>query len=255
MALLALGAALAALGAATQERSLPLGALRSGIEFAGEDVRTMQADDIANPGFLWVERGEALWRDDQGGASCASCHGEAAGSMRGVAARYPAYDSAAGAVLDLEARINACRANHQQAQPFPRESEELLALTAYVATQSRGLPIAVRIDGPARASFERGRALYTTRHGQMNLSCAQCHEQNWGRRLYAETLSQGHGNAFPAYRLEWQRLGSLQRRIRACFFGVRAEMPPSGAPELTDLELYLAWRARGLPIEAPGVRR
>ena len=255
MALLAAGAACAALGAAAQERALPLAVLRSGIEFAGADVRAMQADDIANPGYLWVERGEALWRDDRSGRSCASCHGDAAQSMRGVAARYPAYDGATGAVLDLEARINACRTNHQQAQPLPRESDELLALTAYVATQSRGMPIAVRIDGPARASFERGRALYTTRHGQMNLSCAQCHEQNWGRRLYAETLSQGHGNAFPAYRLEWQNLGSLQRRIRACFFGIRAAMPASGAPELTDLELYLAWRAQGLPIEAPGVRR
>ena len=253
--MLAAGAAFAALAAAGREPSLPRAALRSGIEFAGADVRAMQADDIANPGFLWVERGEALWRDDQGVVSCASCHGDAATSMRGVAARYPAYDGAAGAVLDLEARINACRANQQHARPFARESDELLALTAYVATQSRGMPIAVRIDGPARAGFERGRALYVTRHGQMNLSCAQCHEQNWGRRLYAETLSQGHGNAFPAYRLEWQSLGSLQRRIRACFFGIRAEMPVPGAPELTDLELYLAWRAQGLPIEAPGVRR
>jgi sulfur-oxidizing protein SoxA len=117
------------------------------------------------------------------------------------------------------------------------------------------MPTAVSIDGPARASFERGRAFYTMRHGQMNLSCAQCHDQNWGKRLYAETISQGHGNAFPAYRLEWQTLGSLQRRIRACLFGIRAEMPRPGAPELTDLELYLAWRAQGLPLEAPGVRR
>jgi L-cysteine S-thiosulfotransferase len=175
--------------------------------------------------------------------------------MRGVAARYPAFDVAAGAVFDLEARINACRLRHQDAKPFERESDELLALTAYVAYQSRGMPFAVTIDGPAHEAFDRGRALYATRHGQMNLSCAQCHEQNWGKRLYAETLSQGHGNAFPAYRLEWQTLGSLQRRIRACFFGIRAEMPRPGAPELTDLELYLAWRAAGLKLEAPGVRR
>jgi sulfur-oxidizing protein SoxA len=115
--------------------------------------------------------------------------------------------------------------------------------------------MSVAVDGPARTSFERGRALYTSRHGQMNLACTQCYEQNWGKHLYAETLSQGHGNAFPAYRLEWQALGSLQRRIRACLFGIRAEMPRPGAPELTDLELYLAWRAEGLAVEAPGVRR
>jgi sulfur-oxidizing protein SoxA len=157
--------------------------------------------------------------------------------------------------MDLEARINACRIRHQGTKPLARESDDLLALTAYVAHQSHGLPMAVRIDGAARASFERGRAFYNARHGQMNLSCAQCHEQNWGKRLYAETISQGHGSAFPAYRLEWQSLGSLQRRIRACLFGVRAEMPRPGAPELTDVELYLAWRAQGLALEAPGVRR
>jgi sulfur-oxidizing protein SoxA len=240
--------------AGAQDR-VPIDKSRSGLEFAGADVRAMQSDDFANPGFLWVQRGEALWRDTSAGKSCASCHGDAAVSMRGVATRYPAFDHASGAVVDLEDRIDACRVRHQGAPPFQRESDELLALTAYVSTQSRGLPMAVSIEGPAHASFERGRALYTARHGQMNLACTQCHEQSWGKRLYAETLSQGHGTAYPAYRLEWQSLGSLQRRIRACFYGIRAEMPKPGARELTDLELYLAWRAQGLPIEAPGVRR
>jgi sulfur-oxidizing protein SoxA len=241
--------------AQAQQRALPLNVLRSGIEFAGADVRSMQSDDLANPGFLWVERGEQLWRDATSGSSCASCHGDASASMRGVAARYPAFDATSGTVLDLEARINDCRVRRQKQNTLARESDDLLGLTAYLALQSKGLPTATRIDGPASAAFDRGRASYLRRHGQMNLSCAQCHDQNWGKRLYAETLSQGHGNAFPAYKLEWQTLGSLQRRIRACLFGVRAEMPPAGAPELTDLELFLAWRAQGLPLEAPGVRR
>jgi sulfur-oxidizing protein SoxA len=238
-----------------QERALPLSVLRSGIEFSGADVRGMQADDLANPGFLWVERGEKLWNDAAGGKSCASCHADASASMRGVAARYPAFDATSGSVLDLEARINDCRVRRQEQAPLARESDDLLGLAAYVALQSKGIALATRVDGPAAAAFERGRAFYNARHGQMNLSCAQCHDQNWGKRLYAETLSQGHPNAFPAYKLEWQTLGSLQRRIRACVFGVRAEMPLAGAPELTDLELFLAWRAQGLPLESPGVRR
>jgi sulfur-oxidizing protein SoxA len=241
--------------AQAQQRTLPSNVLRSGIEFAGADVRSMQSDDLANPGFLWVERGEKLWNEAAGGGSCASCHSDASASMRGVAARYPAFDAASGAVLDLEARINDCRVRRQKQNALARESDDLLGLTAYVALQSRGLTVAPRIDGPAAGAFDRGRAFYSQRHGQMNLSCAQCHDQNWGKRLYAETLSQGHGNAFPAYKLEWQGLGSLQRRIRACLFGIRAEMPPAGAPELTNLELFLAWRAQGLPLEAPGVRR
>jgi L-cysteine S-thiosulfotransferase len=254
---LALCLVLGAPFAGAQERVLPLSQLRSGITFAGSDVRAMQSDDLANPGMLWVERGGKLWNAPAGaaGRSCASCHGDARTAMRGVAARYPAHDAAAGGVQDLEGRIGDCRTRRQQAAALPRESDDLLALAAYVAYQSRGMPLAVRIDGPARAAFERGRALYMERHGQMNLACTHCHDRNWGRRLYVETVSQGHGNAFPAYRLEWQGVGSLQRRIRACLFGVRAEMPAPGAPELTDLELYLAWRAEGLPVEAPGVRR
>ena len=247
-------AVLSSPAASAQQRALPLDALRSDIEFAGADVRAMQADDIANPGLLWVERGEKSWRDTASGKSCASCHGDAVASMRGVAARYPAFDQAAGAVLDLEARINACRVRRQALKPLEHESDELLALTAYVAYQSRGMPTAASIDGPARASFERGRSFYTTRHGQMNLSCAQCHDQNWGKRLYAETISQGHGNAFPAYRLEWQTLGSLQRRLRNCLIGMRAESYAYGAPEYVALETFLMWRARGMPMESPAVR-
>jgi sulfur-oxidizing protein SoxA len=254
-----LAATLAPVGscAVAQERVLPLADLRSGIAFAGASVRAMQEDDLANPGLLWVERGERMWSEPAGtsGRSCSACHGDAPASMRGVAARYPRYDASAGTVLDLEGRIDACRQQRQGAPGLPRESEALLALTTYVATQSRGLPMAVVVDDAARPAFERGRAFYYERHGQMNLSCAQCHEQNWGKRLLAETISQGHGTAFPAYRLEWQGLGSLQRRLRACLFGVRAEMPTPGAPVLTDLELFLAWRAQGLTIEAPGVRR
>lgn len=249
--------ALHAVAAIAQERPIQPSALRSGLAFAGPDVRTMQAEETANPGMLWVGRGEQLWNANAGaaGRSCASCHGNARTSMRGVAARYPAYEASAGEVVDLETRIESCRTRRQQATALPPESDDLLALTAWVAYQSRGLPIAVSVDGPARAAFERGRAFYGERHGQMNLACTQCHDQNWGKRLLAETISQGHPNAFPAYRLEWQGVGSLQRRIRACLFGVRAQMPPPGARELTDVELYLAWRARGLQLEAPGVRR
>jgi len=242
--------------ALTQPRALPLDSLRSGITFSGADIRAMQADDFANPGFLWVDRGEKLWRDAPAGSqSCATCHGDAPKSMRGVATRYPAYQDSAAGVFDLEARINDCRVRRQNLPALARESDDLLGLTTFVATQSRGMPMQGSIAGPARASWERGRDFYYARHGQMNLSCAQCHDVNWGKRLYTETMSQGHGTAFPAYKLEWQSLGSLQRRIRACMYGIRAAMPGYGTPELTDVELYLAWRAQGLPVEAPGVRR
>jgi len=230
---------------------------RNGSEFQSAEVRALQADDFANPMSLWISRGEALWKEPRGaaGKSCESCHGEAANAMKGVTARYPRWDPALKRVVNVEERIQACSEGAQGAGRFGNPSDELVGLSAYIALQSRGLPMSVSIDGPARGAFERGRSLYFTRIGQMNLACTHCHDANWGRRLYAETVSQGHPTGWPAYRNEWQHPGTLERRLRACFFGVRAELPAYGDPDMIALELYLAWRAQGLSMEAPGVRR
>jgi sulfur-oxidizing protein SoxA len=256
-AALALAVAFVAGAAPAQERPIPPDQLQSGSAFVSPDLRAQQQDEFANPGMLWVERGASLWRAPAGttGKACADCHGEAAAAMKGVAVRYPAIDAPSGRLMNLSDRILDCRTTRQGAAAPAWESEELLALTAYVARQSLGLALAPRIDGPARAHFEAGRAAYARRVGQMNLACTHCHDRSWGRQLLAERISQGHPNGYPAYRLEWQTLGSLERRLRACLSGVRAEMLPYGAPAYRDLELYLAWRAAGLPVETPGVRR
>jgi len=246
--------ALVAANAAEPQRPSPL---RSGIEFSGADIRSMQADDLANPGMLWVARGSKLWSAPAGasGQSCAGCHDDAARSMRGVAARLPAIDETSGRAVNLEDRINLCRTRHQQTAPLAWESDDLLALTAYVAHQSRGMMSEQRPDARLAPYLQRGRSRYHQRIGQMNLACTHCHDRHWGRTLLAQTISQGHGHAYPAYRLEWQGVGSLQRRLRICHSGVRAQVPEFGSPELLDLEVYLAWRGRGLPVETPGVRR
>ena len=230
---------------------------KSGIEYAGSDVRALQADDFGNPGMLWVARGEKLWNAPAGRSekSCSSCHRDAPTTMKGVATRYPRMDAGGRELLNLEGRINQCRVQQQGAETWRYESEELLSLTAYVAHQSRGMPVNVQINEANRVNFERGRDIYYRRQGQMNLACTHCHERNAGRKLLADTISEGHGNAYPVYRLEWQSAGSLHRRLRACYFGVRAEQPAAGSAELVDLELYLASRARGLRVETPGVRR
>jgi sulfur-oxidizing protein SoxA len=230
--------------------------LRPGIEFQSAEARAMQLDDFANPGLLWVERGEKLWSEPRGaaGKSCASCHGDAPESMKGVAARHPRHYAGLG-VLDLEGRIKACVVKNQQAPDLPWESQELLSLSAYIARQSKGVRIDVPADGPIREAYERGKRLYFERQGQLNLACTHCHDMNWGKTLLAERISQGHPGDWPAYRIEWQALGSLQRRLRACYFGVRAELPPLGSPDLVALEVYLAARAAGLELWPPGVRR
>jgi sulfur-oxidizing protein SoxA len=174
--------------------------------------------------------------------------------MKGVAARYPAYSSEHGRPIDLQGRINHCRQTKQNATPFPLESRELLSLTAFVGKQSRGMPITTGEDPRLAPFVARGQALYEQRQGQLNFSCANCHDDNWGRKLMSAVIPQSHPTGYPLYRLEWQSLGSLQRRLRNCMVGVRAEPYAFGSPEFVELELFLMARARGMALETPAVR-
>ncbi|HVY57933.1 MAG TPA: sulfur oxidation c-type cytochrome SoxA [Xanthobacteraceae bacterium] len=229
---------------------------RSDYDFMSAQTRAMQDDDTANPGFLWVLDGEALWnrRDGTANRSCADCHGDARESMKGVAARYPAFDATRDKPVDLEDRINICRTSHEKATPLPFESRELLALTAYVGLQSRGMPIAPPKDDKLKPYKEAGREIFRRRQGQLNISCSQCHDDNWGKKLVGNIIPQAHPTGYPVYRLEWQSLGSLRRRLRNCLIGMRAEAYEYGAPEYLALEIYLMSRARGMNIETPAVR-
>ena len=235
---------------------IPRADRRSGSDFMSRETRAMQDDDTANPGMLWVLEGGALWTRKTGaaGRACADCHGDARATMKGVAARHPSFDAARGRLVSLEQRISFCRTDRQGAPPLAYESRELLALAAYVARQSRGLPIEIAIDQRTQPFLDAGRTTYHRRQGQLNLACSQCHDANWGRQLAGNVIPQAHPTGYPLYRLEWQGLGSLQRRLRNCLVGIRAEPYEYGAPELVQLELYLMWRARGMLFEAPAVR-
>jgi sulfur-oxidizing protein SoxA len=244
---------LAFLAGAACAGEIPLAERRSGYEFMGRETRAMQDDDTTNPGTLWLLDGEALWSRKVGERSCADCHGEASSSMKGVATRYPTVD-AKGRLLNLEQRINECRVERQKAPALAFESRDLLALTALVARQSRGLPIEIKVDERNNKPLEAGRAAFHRRQGQLNLSCSQCHDDRPGIKLAGNTIPQAHPTGYPIYRLEWQGMGSLQRRLRNCFIGVRAEPYAYGSKEFTELELYLMWRARGMKLETPAVR-
>jgi len=232
------------------------GERRSGYSFMKPETRAMQDDDTANPGMLGVLDGEALWKRKTGAANkaCADCHDNARISMKGIAARYPAFDVALGRPVDLEQRINLCRSNRQQTTPLPYESRDLLALTAFIARQSQGTTIETGSDPQLAPFIAKGRDLFMRRQGQLNLGCTNCHDENWDKRLAGSAITQGHPTGYPLYRLEWQSLGSLQRRLRACITGIRAQPYDYGSPELVELELYLMSRARGMPMEAPAVR-
>ncbi len=229
---------------------------KSGFDFMRPATQALQKDDSQNPAMLWVKDGEAHWASSQGQSkkSCADCHGDAVKSMRGVAARYPAFSNAMKRPINLAQQINLCRTNQQQAPALPVEDQTLLGIEAYLALQSRGMPIAPPIDTKLNAARTRGEALFKQRIGQIDLSCKDCHIDQAGKSLAGNVIPQAHPTGYPIYRLEWQGVGSLQRRLRNCMTGVRAEPYAPGSEEMVALEAYLAGRAKGMLIESPAVR-
>ena len=246
------GAALLSLAAGAALAQGPA-ARRSGFDDMSPALQALQRDDTQNPGQLWVREGEALWtRVPSTGRACIACH--AADTLPGMAARFPRWDDQRHRPLTLAARVDQCRVHHQQAKPQGPDGAEVLALSAYLGARSRGMPLQPDTRAELSAWQARGEALWNQRLGQLNLACVHCHDQRAGARLGGATIPQGHATGYPAYRLEWQDLGSLQRRLRNCITGVRAEPWPAGADEWLALEVYLARRAAGMPVETPAVR-
>ncbi|MAA96691.1 MAG: sulfur oxidation c-type cytochrome SoxA [Stappia sp.] len=235
----------------------PLDEITSGFVYRTEETQELELDDFTNPGFLMVELGQDLWSTPEGsaGKSCESCHGDASESMKGVRAAMPKWSEAAGKPLTLEQTINACRTDRMGADAWKWESDQMLGMTAFVGLQSRGMPVKLDLAaGDMQSWWEHGKELYYTRTGQLELACANCHEDNYGNYIRADHLSQGQSNGFPTYRLKWQKLGSLHRRLKGCIKDTRAETYDVGSDELVALETYLAWRGTGLSVETPAVR-
>lgn len=227
---------------------------QSSYQLMTRENQAMQDDPNLNPALFWVMDGQSLWKEIAGSknVSCASCHGDDGKKMVGVATRFPKMVK--GKLETLEGQINQCRTGQQGATKLPYESKELLALTTFIASQSKGLPIAIQETSQNRKDLQQGRQFFNERMGQLNLSCAQCHQDRAGLKLGGSLIPQGHPTAYPIYRIEWQTMGSLQRRLRNCMSGVRAQQFDYGSLEMAQLELFLMWRARGMPLESPGVR-
>ncbi|MDF1670800.1 MAG: sulfur oxidation c-type cytochrome SoxA [Roseovarius sp.] len=227
----------------------------SGWHFRGVETRAMQADDFDNPGMIFVEQAEDVWNTADGseGKSCSSCH-EGSDSMKGVKAVYPKWNEGAGEVRTLEMQINDCRENRMGAEKWKYTGGSMQNMIALISSVSRGVPVNVAIDGPAQSTWEQGKELYYTRTGQLELSCANCHEDNYGNMIRADHLSQGQINGFPVYRLKNTKLNSVHARFKGCVRDTRAETYKPGSAEFTALELYVASRGNGLSVEGPSVR-
>ncbi len=226
----------------------------SGWVFRSPETRALEMDDFENPAMVAVDQGLALWDtvDGSEGKSCAACHGDIS-EMAGVRAEMPKVNGD-GVLWSTEDYINNCRVTRMGADAWKRDSPEMLAMNAAVGLQSRGMPVNVAIDGPAREFWEQGRDIYYQGVGQLGMSCANCHEDNYGNMIRADHLSQGQINGFPVYRLKWGGLGSIHRRFKGCMKNIRGVPYEVGGPEFMALELYVASRGNGLSVETPSVR-
>ncbi|KZY37990.1 sulfur oxidation c-type cytochrome SoxA [Roseovarius sp. HI0049] len=233
-----------------------IGEIISGWHFRSDETQALEMDDFDNPGMVFVDIGMEQWETVEGSAekSCASCHDAPEDSMTGVRAVYPKWNEAAGEVRTLAQQINACREEQMGAEPYGYTSGQMANMEALISVQSRGMPVDVAIDGPAQSTWEAGKELYYTRTGQLELSCANCHENNYGNMIRADHLSQGQINGFPVYRLKNAKLNTAHARFKGCVRDTRAETYSPGSPEFVALELYVASRGNGLSVEAPSVR-
>ncbi|MGB3246501.1 MAG: sulfur oxidation c-type cytochrome SoxA [Sulfitobacter sp.] len=227
----------------------------SGWLFRGTETRAMQTDDFDNPGMIFVEQAQDAWNTVEGteGKSCSSCHNDME-SMAGVKATYPKWNEAAGEVRTLQMQVNDCRTNRMGAEAWGYDKGPAINMEAALSAVSRGLAMNVAIDGPAQSTWEMGKELYYTRTGQLELSCANCHEDSYGKMIRADHLSQGQINGFPVYRLKNTKLNGAHSRFKGCIRDTRAETYSPGSAEFIALELYVASRGNGLSVEGPSVR-
>lgn len=228
----------------------------SGYDFLTGDIQAIQDDDFLNPGMPTVEQGHALFHqvpDD--GPACAHCHGEDGAKLEPVnIAAYPRFQQKYQQVMTLQERIHACWTDHQDRFPVLYDDPQLIRLETYVRYLARGTAIQVVVPEEGRALYEKGKALYHQRLGQMNMTCAHCHEQYQGVYLRGRKLTQGQSNGFPLYRFDSDRVTSLHRRLNECFIELRAEPYQTGSEEYRALEYYMGVKSNGLEIETPAVR-
>lgn len=227
----------------------------SGWHYREGETRALQADDFDNPGMVYVDRAMDAWTEAMGknGESCAGCH-EGPESLAGLRAVTPRVDEKTGELMTMENYVNACVTGRMGLEAWGMTSSPMKDMLALISMQSRGMTVNVAIDGAAAPHWEKGKEIYYTRFGQLEMSCANCHEDNQGQFIRADHLSQGQINGFPVYRLKDAGILSAQQRFVGCVRDTRAETFKPNSDEFKALELYVASRGNGLMVEGVSVR-
>lgn len=230
-----------------------LDTIYSGWRFRSSETQSLEMDDFENPAFVFVDQGIDSWDavDGTEGKACSSCHDDVA-DFKGLRPALPRVED--GKLVAMENLINECRTERMGAKAWKWSGGQMQAMSSLIGLQSRGMPVDVKIDGDAAAFWEKGKELYYTRVGQLDMACSNCHENYYGTMIRADHLSQGQINGFPTYRLKNAKLNSAHGRFKGCMSNIRAEPYKEGGDEFLALELYLASRGNGLSVETPSVR-
>lgn len=204
-----------------------------------------------------VEAGKKLFETPfPGGGKYADCFPN---QGLAIAQLYPLWSKTLGQVVTLPSAINDCRLRHH-ATKLEYNKTEMVYLTAYMVYTTRGKPISIVIpkdDPRAIKAYEKGKAFYFQRRGQLNFACATCHIQNAGKKLRAEMLgaSIGQTNNWPTYRLKWGKIGSLHRRFGECLTQIKAQPYTEQSEVYRNLEFFLSYLGNGVPISGPSTRK
>jgi len=236
---------------------VPLSEYVNGIYALDQQARE-QWEEIEDfpPYEFAVEQGEALFgKPFANGNRYADCFEN--GGI-GVRQNYPRFDPEQGQVVTLELAINQCRERNGEI-PYAWDSEQLVALSSYMAWTSRGNPFDVVIpdDPRALAAYEAGKRFYYSKRGQLNFACSDCHVTSAGAYVRADHLSAslGHPTHFPVYRSKLGKMISLHSRFFGCVRDVRARPFAEQSEEFRNLEYFLTYMSNGLVVNGPGARK
>ncbi len=227
----------------------------SGWIFRTRETQALEMDDFDNPSFVFVDVALDLWDkvDGTAGKACSSCHTDGPEEFAGLTTGLPRVDKD-GNLETLTDVVNGMRTNEMGADAWEYSGSDMAAMMSLIGLQSRGMPVNVAIDGAAAPYWDKGKELYYTRVGQLDMACSNCHEDNYNVMIRADHLSQGQSNGFPTYRLKNAKMNTIQARFKGCMKNIRAEPFGQGSDEFKALELYVASRGNGLIVETPSVR-
>ena len=215
-----------------------------------------QYDEIMDfpPYSMDLEKGQKMWgKPFKNGKTFSSCFPNGG---KNVAGNYPYFEDAANKVVTFENAINACLKSNGEDE-LPYAEKEMGLLTAYARSLSDGMKVNVKVQSEAAlAAYEKGKAYYGTRNGQLNFSCKGCHVQNAGKFIRSDQLSMtvGHASHWPEFR-GGTDIVTLQGRFKQCEKNVRAKPKDANSEEYNNLEYYLTYMSNGLPMQTPVFRK